>query len=156
MEIKKGIGVSPGVVIGTAIVLDAEDLVVPKRHVDAAETSAEIERIRKAVAESITDLTHFRDDTQAKFGEEIARIFDVHIGLLMDPSVLRRSTKRSRRTMRPPNTPSASSCARKPSGSWRCPIATSPSESKTSTTWRSACSGTSSARNARTSPTSRA
>ena len=28
MEIKNGIGVSPGVVIGTAIVLDAEDLVV--------------------------------------------------------------------------------------------------------------------------------
>ena len=35
MEIKKGIGVSPGVVISTAVVLDAEDLVIPKRHVDA-------------------------------------------------------------------------------------------------------------------------
>ncbi len=34
MEIKKGIGVSPGVVISTAVVLDAEDLLIPKRSVD--------------------------------------------------------------------------------------------------------------------------
>ena len=33
MEIKKGIGVSPGVVISTAVVLDAEDLLIPKRTV---------------------------------------------------------------------------------------------------------------------------
>jgi len=33
MEIKKGIGVSPGVVISMAVVLDAEDLVIPKRAV---------------------------------------------------------------------------------------------------------------------------
>ena len=33
MEIKKGISVSPGVVISTAVVLDAEDLVIPKRLV---------------------------------------------------------------------------------------------------------------------------
>src|SRR2546426_364650 len=50
MEIKKGIGVSPGVVIGTAIVLDAEDLVVPKRHVEPDEVAAEAERIVKAIA----------------------------------------------------------------------------------------------------------
>ena len=34
MEIKKGISVSPGVVISTAVVLDAEDLVIPKRLVE--------------------------------------------------------------------------------------------------------------------------
>ena len=33
MEVKKGIGVSPGVVISTAVVLDAEDLLIPKRHI---------------------------------------------------------------------------------------------------------------------------
>ena len=44
MEIKKGIGVSPGVVISTAIVLDAEDLVIPKRHVDEGQIAGEIER----------------------------------------------------------------------------------------------------------------
>ena len=42
MEIKKGIAVSPGVVISTAVVLDAEDLLVPERHVDPSEVPAEI------------------------------------------------------------------------------------------------------------------
>ena len=47
MEIKKGIGVSPGVVISTAVVLDAEDLLIPKRQVDAAEVAGEVERLDK-------------------------------------------------------------------------------------------------------------
>src|SRR5438094_852624 len=50
MEIKKGIGVSPGVVIGTAVVLDAEDLVVPRRQVPAGEADAEVERLGKVIA----------------------------------------------------------------------------------------------------------
>src|SRR3954470_8219838 len=89
MEIKKGIGVSPGVVIGTAIVLDAEDLVVPKRHVDAADVPKEMERIEKALAQSVDEITQLREDTKARIGEEIAKIFDVHIGLLKDPSLVK-------------------------------------------------------------------
>ena len=49
MEIKKGIGVSPGVVISTAIVLDAEDLRIPKRIVEAKQVPAEIERLNQAL-----------------------------------------------------------------------------------------------------------
>ena len=43
MEIKKGIGVSPGVVISTAVVLDAEDLLIPERHVPPEKVGHEIE-----------------------------------------------------------------------------------------------------------------
>jgi len=46
MEIKKGIGVSPGVVISTAVVLDAEDLAVPRRNIESAAVEAEVERFR--------------------------------------------------------------------------------------------------------------
>ncbi len=45
MEIKKGIGVSPGVVISTAVVLDAEDLVIPKRQVGESHVASEAERL---------------------------------------------------------------------------------------------------------------
>lgn len=89
MEIKKGIGVSPGVVIGTAVVLDAEDLVVPKRRVEPAEVPGEIERLAKAIAESSTELVDLRDTVVAKHGKEIGGIFDFHLGLLKDKSLLK-------------------------------------------------------------------
>jgi phosphotransferase system enzyme I (PtsI) len=89
MEIKKGIGVSPGVVIGTAVVLDAEDLVVPKRRVEPAEVPGEIDRLAKAIAESSSELVELRDSVVAKHGKEIGGIFDFHLGLLKDKSLLK-------------------------------------------------------------------
>ena len=52
MEIKKGIGVSPGVVVGTAVVLDAENIVVPKRQIVVEQLPAEVERFKTAIAKS--------------------------------------------------------------------------------------------------------
>jgi phosphoenolpyruvate-protein phosphotransferase (PTS system enzyme I) len=88
MEIKKGIGVSPGVVISTAVVLDAEDLVIPKRQVAAAAVEAEVARFSRAVEETVADMTRLRDDVVAKQGRDIAGIFDFHIGILRDKSVV--------------------------------------------------------------------
>src|SRR4051794_37049785 len=89
MEIKKGIGVSPGVVISTAVVLDAEDLVIPERHVPAAKTAEEVARFQQAVDASINDLLALRESIAAKAGKEIAAIFDVHIGILKDKTLLK-------------------------------------------------------------------
>jgi phosphotransferase system enzyme I (PtsI) len=84
MEIKKGIGVSPGVVISTAVVLDAEDLLIPVRHVDPSQVPAEFDRMGKAIAESVVELTRLRDDVAGKHGKEIGGIFDFHLGILRD------------------------------------------------------------------------
>ena len=89
MEIKKGIGVSPGVVIGTAVVLDAEDLVVPRRQVESSETGGEAERLGRAIAESMVELTELRDQVEAKHGKEIAGIFGFHMQILKDKTVLK-------------------------------------------------------------------
>src|SRR5690242_6745344 len=88
MEIKKGIGVSPGVVISTAVVLDAEDLLIPKRQVEAAQTGAEIERFETAIAAAIVEISKLRDDVTQKHGKEIGDIFGFHLGLLRDKSLL--------------------------------------------------------------------
>jgi phosphotransferase system enzyme I (PtsI) len=88
MEIKKGIGVSPGVVISTAVVLDAEDLLVPRRQVDAAATPQELERLTDAVTESTAELRRLRDEFSARHGDEVGKIFDFHLGLLKDKSLL--------------------------------------------------------------------
>jgi len=88
MEIKKGISVAPGVVIATAVVLDAEDLVVPKRHIDATQIPREIQRLSDAIAQAVVDLTKLRDEVTATHGKEIGGIFDVHLGLLRDKSLI--------------------------------------------------------------------
>ena len=87
MEIKKGIGVSPGVVISTAVVLDAEDLVIPKRQIEPDQAAAEIDRLGKAVAKAVVDLTKLRDTFTAQHGKEIGGIFNFHLGLLSDPTL---------------------------------------------------------------------
>jgi phosphotransferase system enzyme I (PtsI) len=89
MEIKKGIGVSPGVVVSTAIVLDAEDLLIPKRQIDVAGVPAEIQRFHQAIEQSSRELAARRDDVTAKYGKEIGGIFGVHLGLLADKSLLK-------------------------------------------------------------------
>jgi phosphotransferase system enzyme I (PtsI) len=99
MEIKKGIGVSPGVVISTAVVLDAEDLLIPKRQVGADQVGREIERLDRAVASGIADLTGLRETVTAKVGPEVAGIFDFQMGVLRDKSALRQITEEIRKNL---------------------------------------------------------
>src|SRR6185295_12153403 len=93
MEIKKGTGVSPGVVISTAVVLDAENLVIPKRRVAPEETQHEVERLRQAIHKGIDDLTHLRTAVAAKHGKEIGGIFDFHLGVLRDRAIVQQVVK---------------------------------------------------------------
>ncbi|HSU68953.1 MAG TPA: phosphoenolpyruvate--protein phosphotransferase [Tepidisphaeraceae bacterium] len=91
MEIKKGIGVSPGVVISTAVVLDAEDLLIPKRQVDVSQVPHEIERLERAIADSISGLTKLRDNLTHHAGDDVSGvggIFDFHMGVLRDKSTI--------------------------------------------------------------------
>jgi phosphotransferase system enzyme I (PtsI) len=89
MEIKKGIGVSPGVVISTAVVLDAEDLAVPKRQIAEADVPGEQDRFTQSLETSSADLTALRTSVAPELGDEIGKIFDFHIGVLNDKSLLK-------------------------------------------------------------------
>ena len=88
MEIKKGIGVSPGLAISTAIVLDAENLVIPHRQIPPANVELEVQRFHHALEESIGDLSRQRDELLAHQRKEIAAILDFHIGVLEDKSLI--------------------------------------------------------------------
>lgn len=92
MEIIKGIGVSPGVVICPAVVLDAEDLVIPRRTIDPAGVETETSRLNDAFAKARSDLQTLRNDLTASHSKDIASIFDFHIGLLNDKSLLNQIT----------------------------------------------------------------
>src|SRR6476661_8532703 len=88
MEILKGIGVSPGVAISTAVVLDAEDLVIPNRRIDPDAVDVELTRLNRAIDSAVNDLGKLRDATTEQAGKEIGAIFDFHIGLLRDKALV--------------------------------------------------------------------
>lgn len=90
MEIKKGIGVSPGVVISTAVVLDAEDLLIPKRTITPAEVPQEISRLGQGIAKAVVEITALRNEVTEKHGKEIGAIFDFHLGILKDKSLVKK------------------------------------------------------------------
>ena len=84
MRVKKGIGVSRGVAIGPAIVVDIEEYDIPQRHVPVDLEHAELARLRKAVTVSKHQLLDLRKRTAERIGKETAKIFDFHLGLLRD------------------------------------------------------------------------
>jgi phosphotransferase system enzyme I (PtsI) len=77
------------VVISTAVVLDAEDVLVPKRQVDAAQVPQELQRFSEGVAHATAELKTLRDEVATTHGKEIGGIFEFHIGLLKDKTLLK-------------------------------------------------------------------
>lgn len=89
MEILKGIGVSPGVAISTALVLDADELVIANNQIEPGHVDAELARLHAALAAAVADLAQLRDATTEQAGKEIGAIFDFHIGLLKDKTLVK-------------------------------------------------------------------
>ncbi len=88
MEVRRGIAVSPGVAIGPAFVLEAEDIRIPRRFISPEETEAEVERFARAVQSAEQEIVAFRDRFSEEIGGEISGIFEAHLRLLHDPSLL--------------------------------------------------------------------
>jgi phosphotransferase system enzyme I (PtsI) len=84
MKIKKGIGVSPGVAIAPAVVVDTEEYDIPQRHVPADGAQEELHRLQQAVAVSKQEILDLQKSTVERIGKETASIFDFHLGLLDD------------------------------------------------------------------------
>ncbi|NLX12208.1 MAG: phosphoenolpyruvate--protein phosphotransferase [Phycisphaerales bacterium] len=82
MEIKKGINVSPGVVIAPAVVLDAQEYRIPRRKIDAHEVEGELDWLRKGFEASLAEINLLREAMSRQLGEDIASIFDFHHGVL--------------------------------------------------------------------------
>ncbi len=88
MEIKRGTAVSPGVVIGPALVLDTESLRIPQRFVEGDHLQDEVQRLREAIAAAAR---HARENQKAvtdKVGRQYGAIFEAHALLMEDPSLV--------------------------------------------------------------------
>src|SRR5579871_6936237 len=89
MEIKRGIAVSPGVAIGTALVLDSEWFRIPRRGVAPELVDAEVQRLRLALAAAARETRDSQDAVAAKLGPQYGAIFGAHASLLTDPGLAR-------------------------------------------------------------------
>jgi phosphotransferase system enzyme I (PtsI) len=93
MKIKKGIGVSPGVGIAPAVVVDSEEFDIPERHVPVDHAQAELARLRQAIKISKNEIRDLKKRSTERIGKEAASIFDFHLGLLDDKVLNRKFTE---------------------------------------------------------------
>ena len=88
MQSVKGIPVSPGIVMGRAIVLGNAETHVPCREIAQPDLEREVDRLDTALREAVEELGVLRDRTAVQIGSDAAKIFGFHLGLLQDPTLL--------------------------------------------------------------------
>ncbi len=91
MEIKKGIAVSPGISIAKSLVIDSEDYRIPRRSITASQRVDEIQRVRNAFRDAITELSELAEAHESK-DRQIKDIFAVHMRFLRDRSLRKKIT----------------------------------------------------------------
>ncbi|HGM3509390.1 phosphoenolpyruvate--protein phosphotransferase [Clostridioides sp. ZZV15-6383] len=82
----KGIGASPGVALGKALVVEHSELVIEKKSIDNVE--AEITKLENAVAVSKEELIKVKEKASEELGAEEAEIFEAHLLVLEDPELI--------------------------------------------------------------------
>lgn len=86
MEIAlRGVGVSPGIAIGPALVFGIQNLDIPKYAI--RDTDEELRRFDEAVAAVRDKLQRIHDQTAAELGAHHAAIIGVHLALLDDITI---------------------------------------------------------------------
>ena len=87
MQRIQGIAVSPGVVIGEAVVIDNEGFRIPRRFVSRDVVEGELARLEKAMAAAQAEMERNRDTVAQKLGAQYAAIFSAHLQMLCDPQL---------------------------------------------------------------------
>lgn len=88
MDLIKGIPVSAGIVIGRTFVLDNDLARVPKRIVKQSDVAEQQQRLTDALAVSVAELERVYQDARREMGDEAAKIFLFHLGMLRDKNLI--------------------------------------------------------------------
>jgi phosphoenolpyruvate-protein phosphotransferase (PTS system enzyme I) len=87
-RVVRGIGVSPGVVVAPALIVQWDFPEVPDRAVRPDQVENEVKRLREAVAEVVAHLNELEQKVLRRAGPEEARIFDAQILMAQDKEFL--------------------------------------------------------------------
>ncbi|HKI95716.1 MAG TPA: phosphoenolpyruvate--protein phosphotransferase [Gemmatimonadales bacterium] len=83
-----GVGVSPGIAVGPAVVLQWDLPDVPHRVVPEQNVEAEVHRLHEAMAAVQRYLQELRERAEERIGPEEAKIFDAQLMMLQDQEFL--------------------------------------------------------------------
>ena len=83
---RRGIPVSPGIAIGPAFVLRRERIVIPERRIPPEQVGHEVERLRRAFAQTRAKLEEIRRGMQG--AGLVGTIFDAQFLFLEDPTLI--------------------------------------------------------------------
>lgn len=82
---RRGIGVSPGIGTGPALVLERRRAAVSEQTLGVAQAAAELDRLAAAVERARGELEELTRRTNKALGAGVAQIFDAQVLLLEDP-----------------------------------------------------------------------
>jgi phosphotransferase system enzyme I (PtsI) len=84
----RGIGVSPGIGMGEVSVSERVIFTSRREAIAAGQVDDELKRLRRAIERTKGELVRIKTDIEDKMGEEHAIIFEAHLLILEDPSLL--------------------------------------------------------------------
>jgi len=84
----QGIPVSPGVVHGTIVLINQEEVSVPEREISPEDISDEIGRLETALVKTREQILKIRDHLSISLGEKDASIFDAHLLVVEDNTIV--------------------------------------------------------------------
>ena len=88
----KGIGVSPGIVIGKVLLKEEKKIIIEKK--DIINYEDEIKRFKTAMENSKSEIQDIYNNVLKNIGEEEATIFEAHLMILEDPEMLEQIEKK--------------------------------------------------------------
>ena len=86
-RVVEGVGVAPGIAIGTAMVFAGESFRAQERQVDGAEADEELARFERAIQRAERELNKIATFAREKLGESSAEIFQAQTLILRDPAL---------------------------------------------------------------------
>ncbi len=87
MLVLKGIPASPGVAIGTAVLLPGQNLSASKHYIRLEDVPVQLAKFQQALARTLEELDDCSRKVQATLGTEYASLMDTHKLILQDPSL---------------------------------------------------------------------
>jgi phosphoenolpyruvate-protein phosphotransferase (PTS system enzyme I) len=88
-----GIGISPGISVGSVLILETPSTAVFRVPVAPARIPRELTRLRRALARCKRQILEAREKALKEAGEGYARVFDAQLLILEDSSLIRETTE---------------------------------------------------------------
>ena len=82
----KGIGVSPGIAVGRAVIIERREASVFRVPIREEEVAPELKRFHESLEKTRLELGDLAQKVRRSMGEEYASIFDAHAMMVSDPS----------------------------------------------------------------------